>query len=465
MQENKMGTMPVNRLILTVSFPLMISMLVQSLYNIIDSIFVAQISEKALTAVTLAFPIQHLMIAVQVGSGVGMNALLSRRLGEKRFADANDAAIHGVFLSLIHYLVFLVFGLTVVVPFFESQTNDPEILRHGIEYLTIVMCFSMGKFFQFTFERMLQATGRTFYTMITQGAGALFNIVLDPILIFGLFGMPQLGVRGAAIATVIAQISAASLAFYFNRKKNTEVTLRFRKFRPKWETVKGIYSVGIPSMVMSSVMSVTTFALNNILLQFSASATAVYGAYTRLQSFVFMPIFGLNNGMIPVVAYNYGAQNKNRLIQILRVCSIYATGIMTAGLLIFQLFPESLLKLFNASGDMLAIGVPAVRIISLGYVFAGFSIVMTAAFQAFGKGMTSLMVSLIRQLIVLVPLAYLFSLTGNVSMVWWAYPASELTSVVLCAYFIRSLYYKIIEPMPEETQKKSREPQHIYDKN
>lgn len=445
MKENKMGTLPINRLILSLSVPMMISMLVQSLYNIVDSIFVAQINEETLTAVSLAFPVQNLMIAVQVGTGVGMNALLSRQLGERKGAAANQTAANGVFLALIHYLIFLLLGLTMVQLFFKTQTTDPHILQYGKTYLVLIMCFSIGQFFQVTYERLLQSTGQTIYTMYTQGLGAIINIILDPIMIFGLFGFPELGIAGAAWATVIGQLVAALLAAYFHHKKNTELQIQYKGFRPDKQTIKAIYSVGIPSMVMTSITSVTTYALNVILMTFSSTATAVFGIYYKLQSFVFMPVFGLNNGMIPILSYNYGARKKDRMIKIITYCIAYAMGIMLFGLVIFQLFPEQLLSLFNASPNMMALGIPALRTISLSFILAGFSVICSTVYQAFGRGMLSLTVSVCRQLVVLVPIAYLFSLSGNVAAVWWSYPIAELVSAVLCVIFLRYIYRKYIK--------------------
>ncbi|WP_156907880.1 MATE family efflux transporter [Atopococcus tabaci] len=450
MTENKMGTLPINKLILSMSLPMMISMVIQSLYNIVDSMFVAQLGEEALTAVSLAFPIQNLMIAVMVGTGVGMNALLSRNLGEKKFVEANKTALNGVFLAVVHYILFLVLSLTIVRPFFLAQTSDPEIVRSGISYLSIVMAFSLGQFFQVTYERLLQSTGRTIYSMWTQGLGAVINIVLDPILIFGWFGLPRMGVAGAAWATVIGQGVAAGLAMYLNAKKNPDLQMDFRGFRPQKSIIREIYSVGVPSIVMTSISSVTTFSLNMILIQFSSTATAVFGVYYKLQSFVFMPVFGLTNGIIPILSYNYGAKKKQRILEAMKLSIIYAMGVMLMGLVIFQVFPVQLLSLFNASSEMMAIGVPAIRTISLCFVLAGFNILASTIYQAFGKGMLSLSVSVTRQLVVLVPLAYLFSLTGNIQAVWWSYPAAELVATALCVYFIRMLHKRVISQLPEE---------------
>lgn len=449
-KENKMGTMPINRLILTMSLPMMVSMLIQSLYNIVDSVFVAQINEDALTAVSLAFPVQNLMIAVMVGAGVGMNALLSRQLGEGKEKESSVTAANGVFLGFVHFFIFLVMGLTLVNFFFKSQTSNTQILGYGNEYLTIIMCLSIGQFVQITYERLLQSTGQTLYTMYTQGLGAIINIILDPIFIFGWFGLPAMGVAGAAYATVIGQIIAALLAIYYQEKKNKELKIDYRGLKPSWNVVKEIYRVGIPSMVMTSITSVTTFALNMILAGFSSTAIAVYGIYFKLQTFVFMPVFGLCNGMIPILSYNFGARKRDRMVKIIKYTILYAVGIMLFGLFIFQTFPYQLLGMFNASEEMIEIGIPALRIISLSFIFAGFGIINGTVFQAFGRGMMSLSVSVLRQLVVLMPVAYFLSLTGKLNIIWWAFPVSELFSALLCAVFLRYIFKKYINILPME---------------
>ena len=446
-KENKMGVMPVNKLLIQMSLPMMISMLVQALYNVVDSIFVSRIEEDALTAVSLAFPIQSLMIALGAGTGVGINALLSKSLGEKNFDRANKAANNGVFLSFLSYIVFLIVGLTVVKPFYASQTTDPEILQYGYQYLTVVCCLSVGIFGQFTFERLLQSTGKTFYTMITQCIGAIINIILDPILIFGYFGMPKLGVAGAAWATVTGQIVAMILAFVINIKKNTEIQFRFRGFRPDGGTIKQIYIVGVPSIIMQSIGSVMTYGMNQILLAFTSTAATVFGVYFKLQSFIFMPVFGLNNGMIPIVAYNYGAGRKDRLIKTVKLSIGYAMCLMAIGFLIFQFLPGPLLALFDASEIMMALGVSALRIISVHFLIAGYCIICGSMFQALGNGVYSLVVSVARQLVVLLPVAYLLSLTGDVNAVWWAFPIAELMSAVVSTFFLIRIYKKVIKPL------------------
>lgn len=454
-KENKMGVMPVNRLLISMSLPIMISMLVQALYNVVDSMFVAQIGENALTAVSLAFPVQNLMIAIGAGTGVGINALLSKSLGEKNFKEANYAANNGVFLGFLSFLLFLIFGLGFTRIFFSTQTGDQEIIQYGVDYLSICSAASFGLFGQMTFERLLQSTGKTIYTMITQGTGAIINIILDPIMIFGLFGFPRLGVAGAALATVIGQIVAMLLAIYFNVAKNHEIQLKVKGFRPRGETIRRIYMVGIPSIIMQSIASVMTFGINKILMVFSPTATAVFGVYFKLQSFIFMPVFGLNNGMVPIISYNYGARNKERMLKTVRLSVVYAVGIMLVGLLIFQLFPTQLLQLFNASDEMIRIGDIALRTISWSFLFAGFCIVVGSVFQALGNGMLSLFVSIGRQLVVLLPVAFLLAKVGGVDFVWWSFPIAELASVTLTIIFFRHIYQKVIYPIPSQPAKNS----------
>ena len=370
-KENKMGTMPVNKLLVTMSLPMVISMIVQALYNIVDSIFVSRLSEDALTAVSMAFPMQNLMISVAVGTGVGINAMLSRALGEKKFEAANKTAENGIFIEVLGYVLFLLIGIFVTKPFFLAQAGAGDIANMGIEYTRICLLMSFGIFMQIGFERILQSTGRTIFTMITQSTGAIINIILDPILIFGLFGMPKMGVAGAAIATVTGQICAAILAITFNLTKNPDVHISFKGFKPQIIFVKNILSVGIPSIIMSSVGSAMTFGMNKILITFSSTAVAVFGVYFKLNSFVFMPVFGLNNGMVPIVSYNYGAQNKKRLTKTIKLAIMYAVCIMFIGIMLFQFIPDVLLKLFDASDHMLEIGIPALRVISLSFAFAG----------------------------------------------------------------------------------------------
>ena len=429
-QENKMGTMPVNKLLISMSLPMIISMLVQAMYNIVDSVFVAQISENALTAVSLAFPLQNLMIAFAGGTAVGVNALLSRSLGEKNQDHVNQTAVNSVFIFLVTAVIFMIAGLTLSSLFFNVQTTNTEIVNAGTQYSMIVVGCSIGLFCQFLFERLLQATGRTLFTMVTQGLGAIINIILDPIFIFGLCGFPKMGVAGAALATITGQIIACLLALFFNLKFNHDIHFKFKRFRPNAHIVKQIYSVGIPSIIMQSIGSVMTFGMNTILITFSTTATAVFGVYFKLQSFVFMPVFGLNNGMIPIIAYNLGAKQKKRMFDTIKLAMIYATGMMIIGVIFFETIPQTLLGFFNASEAMIKIGTPALRIIAIHFIFAGFSIVCSATFQAVGKGTYSLLTSLIRQLLVLLPCAYVLSLTGNLDLIWLCFPIAEIFSAV-----------------------------------
>ena len=429
-QENKMGTMPVNKLLISMSLPMIISMLVQAMYNIVDSVFVAQISENALTAVSLAFPLQNLMIAFAGGTAVGVNALLSRSLGEKNQDHVNQTAVNSVFIFLVTAVIFMIAGLTLSNLFFNVQTTNTEIVNAGTQYSMIVVGCSIGLFCQFLFERLLQATGRTLFTMVTQGLGAIINIILDPIFIFGLCGFPKMGVAGAALATITGQIIACLLALFFNLKFNHDIHFKFKRFRPNAHIVKQIYSVGIPSIIMQSIGSVMTFGMNTILITFSTTATAVFGVYFKLQSFVFMPVFGLNNGMIPIIAYNLGAKQKKRMFDTIKLAMIYATGMMIIGVIFFETIPQTLLGFFNASEAMIKIGTPALRIIAIHFIFVGFSIVCSATFQAVGKGTYSLLTSLIRQLLVLLPCAYVLSLTGNLDLIWLCFPIAEIFSAV-----------------------------------
>lgn len=445
--ENKMGVMPINKLLITMALPMILSMLVQALYNIVDSICVSRVSEDALTAVSLAFPVQSLMIAISVGTGVGINALLSRSLGEKKPKEAGLAAQNGMFLALCSYLVFAVLGVAGSRLFFQMQNVSPEIAEYGTQYLFICLLFSFGLFFQITFERLLQSTGKTLYNMISQGIGALINIVLDPILIFGLFGFPKLEVMGAAIATVIGQIVGMCFAFYFNHKKNNEINVSMKGFRPNGSTIRRIYSVGIPSIIMQAIVSVMSFGMNSICLMFSSTAAAVFGIYFKLQSFVFMPIFGLNNGMVPIIAYNYGARNKKRITDTIKLALVISISIMMVGLLIFQLFSPQLLSMFKASDEMLRIGVPALRIISISFLFAGYSIIISTSFQALSKAVYSLWISIARQLLVILPSAYLLGNLFGENGIWIGFPLSEIVSLIMCTILYRKVYKTQIQPL------------------
>lgn len=447
--ENKMGVMPVGKLIFSMSLPMMLSMLIQALYNVVDSVFVSWISEDALTAVSLAFPFQNLLIAIAVGTGVGVNALLSRSLGEKNYEVANRAAENGIFLSVVSCFLFMILGGVFSELFFQMQTTNAAIIAYGTIYLRICSLASAGLFLEIMLERLLQSTGRTFYTMITQLAGAICNIILDPILIFGLGPIPGMGIAGAAVATVIGQFLAAILAGYFNLRKNSDLQLNFRAFRPHWYTITRIYLVGVPSIVMGSIGSIMTLGLNQILGAFNSTATAVLGIYFKFQSFVFMPVFGLNNGLVPIVAYNYGAKKKSRMVETIRLGILSAVGIMVVGLLVIQFFSPQILMMFRASENMLSIGVPALKIISISFLFAGFNVIVSSTLQSLGHGFLSMLVSIIRQLLVLLPAAYLLSLTGQLKLIWWAFPIAELASLALCICFLRYIYVKVIRPMDQ----------------
>ena len=447
MAENKMGVMPVNKLLISMSVPMMMSMLVQALYNIVDSIFVARISEDALTAVSLAFPMQTLMVALAAGTGVGVNALLSKSLGEKDYKKANDAARNGIFLAVLCYLVFLFIGIFGIKLFYQAQTSDPEIVMHGVNYLSIVCCLSFGFFAQFIFERLLQSTGKTVYTMVIQMTGAVINIILDPILIFGLFGFPRMEAAGAALATVTGQIVAGFIGLILNLKKNEELSIKFKGFRPSKQIIASIYRVGVPSIIMQSIGSIMTFSMNQILIAFSSTATAVFGVYFKLQSFIFMPVFGLNNGMIPIIAYNYGAKKKTRMIKAYKTSLVFAISIMIFGTAVFLLMPDKLFMLFDASEHMLSMGIPALRIISIHFPVAAFCIVTGSVFQALGKAVYSMINSICRQLVVLLPAAYLLAQLGNVNYVWFAFPIAEVASAILTVIFLIKTKKSVIDTL------------------
>lgn len=443
-KENKMGVMPENKLLLNMSIPMVVSMLIQALYNIVDSIFVAQINESALTAVSLAFPAQSLMIAVGAGTGTGVNAMLSRNLGAKKYEEANKTANMGILLGIISYVVFATLGLFIERPFYEFQSNDSLIVNYGVEYLTIVMIASFGVMGQLTLERLLQATGRTIYSMFMQGTGAIINLILDPILIFGYFGMPKMGVSGAAIATVVGQIAAAILGVVFNLKVNKEIKLSFKSiFKPCAKTIKNIYKVGVPAIIMQSITSVLTFAMNLILVGFTATATAVFGVYFKLNSFLFMPLFGMSNGVIPILSYNYGARKPERVLKTISLAMRYAMGLMLIGLVVFETIPDLLMHMFNASDEMLAMGVVALRIIAICFAFAGFNICCSTVFQSIGNPMHSMIMSITRQLVVLLPVAWGLSLFGDVNLVWWSFPIAEIAATVFCVIFLKKTLAKV----------------------
>lgn len=449
--ENKMGTMPIGKLLFNMSLPMMISMLVQALYNIVDSIFVAKLSENALTAVSLAFPLQTLLIAVGTGTGVGMNALLSKSLGEKNFKKANATASNAAVLYFFSYLIFFILGFTIVRPFYASQIGnaDQEIMELGIEYLSTVMIFSFGLLAQVFFERLLTSTGRTIFSMTSQLTGAITNIILDPILIFGLLGAPKMGVTGAAVATVIGQCVAALVSGFCNHRYNHDVKLKFHGFRLDFHIIGTIYAVGIPTIIMQSIGSVMTYCMNRILIEFSSTATAVFGVYFKLQSFFFMPVFGLNNGITPIIAYNYGAGQRKRMLKTIKLSMLVAFCLTFIGFLCFEGIPQILLSLFNASDDMLTIGVPALRIIGIHYLIAWFCIVSGTVFQALGKAFFSMIVSIMRQLFVLIPAAYILAKLGGLHVVWWSFPIAEVISLMVSSFFLVRINRTIISRVPE----------------
>ena len=447
-KENKMGTMPVKKLILNMSLPMIISMMVQALYNVVDSIFVAQLSEEALTAVTLVFPMQNFIIALATGTGVGFNVLLSQGLGEKNYEKSDSAANAGVFLVLINTIIFVLIGLFGAVPFITSQTSDAAIQADAIIYLQIISFLSTGSFLQITGERLLQATGRTMLSMISQIVGAVANIILDPIMIFGLFGCPKLGVAGAAYATVIGQFIAAAVGLFLNVKYNKEIHLSIKQIlRPRMRIIKPIYFIAIPSILMVSIGSVMTYAMNIILIAFSTTAAAVFGVYFKLQSFFFLPVFGLNNGLIPVLSYNYGAMNKKRIDEALRFSLALAFGIMLAGTLLLEVIPGVLLDMFNAADDMKSMGIIALRTIAIHFPLAAIGIVLSSVFQAFAQSIYSLIISVMRQLVVLIPAAWLLAQTGNVNNVWWSFFIAEIISFITSIYFFKKVYNSTIRPI------------------
>lgn len=454
-QENKMGVMSEGKLLFSMALPMIISMLVQAMYNIVDSIFVGAYDPQtnyALAAVNLAFPIQSLMIALAAGTGVGVNSLLSRFLGEKKHTEASLTAKNGIFLYALTYIAFALIGGFGAEVFFKFQTDVPEIIGYGATYVRIVTVGSFGLFCQFITERLLQSTGRTVYNMYTQGTGAIINIIFDPLLIFGIGPFPEMGVVGAAYATVLGQIVGGALGIYFNLKKNTEISLDMRAFRPDGRIIRMIYAVGVPSIVMQSITSVLTVGINRIIALHPDAATVtaaqnVLGAYFKLQSFIFMPVFGLNNAMIPIIAYNFGARYKKRIFKTYGISCAAAMIYMGLGMLSFFLFPKVLLSLFSLSPLAVELGVPALRIMGSAFLFAGFCIITTSAFQALGNGVYSMLISLCRQIVVILPCTFvLFKLFGIGSM-WWSFPMAELVSVALCLFFTARIYKRKLKDL------------------
>ncbi|WP_242857685.1 MATE family efflux transporter [Beduini massiliensis] len=447
MKENKMGTMEIKKLIMTMSIPIMISMLVQALYNIVDSMFVAKVSQNALAAVSLCYPIQMIIVAVACGTAVGLNALLSRYLGQKKQQEANQVALHGIVLALFNWLIFSIIGIFFSDVFLRLFTQDQEILKMGISYMRICTLFSFGVFMQITYERIMQATGNPIYNMIIQGLGALVNIALDPIFIFGLFGFPKLGVTGAAIATVIGQIAAMLLGIFITRLKIKEVQIHFSQFKFQWQMIKDFYRIAIPAILMQSIMSFMTIFMNMILVTFSEVAVSVFSIYFKLQQFVFMAVNGMINALIPIVSYNYGAKKKERITATISFTLKISCIIMIAGMLLFQFFPKELLYLFNAEEEMLSIGVPALRTISYSFVFAGISMILCSIFQALDHGMKSLIITLLRQMILLLPSAYILAMTFGLNISWWAFPITEIICSCISLLFLKIVKTTTIEQL------------------
>lgn len=447
LQENKMGVMPVGKLLVNMALPMIISMLVQAFYNIVDSVYVSQVSESAVTALSLAFPVQNMQIGFAVGVGVGVNALLSQSLGRKDRESVNWAAGQGVFLALVATGLFMLFGFFGVRPYYTMQSTVAETVEGGIAYTSICCIFTVGVFIQVLCERLLQATGRAMQTMILQGTGAIINIILDPVFIHGWWGMPRMGVAGAAVATVIGQCTGAVLGIYLNLRHNPEVQLRVKFMKPNWKVIAPILEVGIPSVVMNGIGSVMNFGMNQILQGFNEVATGVFGIYYKLQSLFFMPLFGINNATISILAYNYGARKPKRIVHTLKLATAVAVCIMLVGLAVFQLFPQALLGIFNPTEEFLTIGVKALRILCLPFPVAAICISLGASFQALGKGSYSTIVSLCRQLIVLLPAAYLLSLTGDVNNVWWSFPIAEVMSALVTGLLFAKLYRQKVKPL------------------
>jgi len=446
-EQNKMGIMPCNRLLISMAVPMMFSMIVQALYNIVDSIFVSRLGEAALTAVSLAFPVQMLIIAVVGGTGVGINARLSRKLGERQFEEVNVTAGNALLLNIIYAFLIMLIGQFLAFFYFNMMTGDPAIRKYGSDYLYVILTFGLTLVFQVTFERLLQSTGLTFYSMISQTTGAIINIILDPIMIFGLLGFPALGTRGAALATVIGQCCSATVGLISNLKINKEIKFDVKYLKPDLACIRQIYAVGLPSILMQSLGSVMNFSVSKILIGFSSTAAAVFGVYFKLQSFIFMPVFGLNNGVVPIIAYNYGARKPERIKETFKLAVFYAMSIMAVGFLIFELMPAQLLSLFNASEHMTEIGVHGLRVLAIPFIIAGYCIMCSSVFQALGHGVLSLWVSLVRQIVVLIPSAFILARVAGLDGVWFSFPIAEVASAIMSILFIRQIMKKEVDPL------------------
>lgn len=448
--STQMGETPIRRLVLTMALPIVLSMLIQALYNIVDSIFVAQIGEQALAAVSFAFPVQMVIISVSVGTSVGVNSLMSRYLGQKNLELANASVKNGILLAILSWLLFVLFGIFGSRLFMKAFTNDVVLIDLGVDYISICSIFSIGVFVQIIMERIMQATGNPVYSMLLQGAGALVNLILDPVLIFGWFGLPQMGVAGAAVATVIGQIVAMSLGIWLTNHRISEINLNLKGYRPSGRIIQNIYAVGIPAMFVQGMAAILTVGMNVVLGGFSELAVSVFGVYYKLQNFVFMGILGLTNALIPIVGYNFGAKQPRRITGAIRFTLLLSIGVTVVATLLFQLIPVSLLQMFQAQQDMLAIGVPTLRIISSSFVFAGVSMILCSAFQAMGNGMLSLWITLGRQLVIVLPLAFWFASEWGLTATWLAFPISEIICMAASLIAMKYLYQKQIVPLSEK---------------
>jgi putative MATE family efflux protein len=447
--ENKMGTAPVGKHLLIMSLPLMLSMLFEALYNVVDSLFVSHVSEKALTAVSLAFPIQLLVVSITVGTAVGINAILSRFLGEKNQKGVDNVAYNGIFLAIVSYIVFLLFGLFLTRAYFEWQSNDAEIVQYGVDYLSICMVFSFGASGQIAFQRLLQSTGKTGLSMVSQLVGACFNIIFDPILIFGLFGFPAMGTRGAAIATVAGQIIALGIAVFFNLTKNKEIHFRFRGVCINGKMIAQIYRIGVPAIITQALNSVMAFGVNLILIQISSTVVAAFGIYIKVQNFIFMPAFGVNNGVIAMTAYNYGAKNKSRIDQTIKSGMIYVAAIMIIGIVIMHFLASPIMTIFGASAELMSIGVVTMRVISLGFIFTAFTLIAQGVYNALGNGMYSLIITLCRVVIILLPVLYIFAKLFTLNTIWWAFNLAEAGSAIVGAILLKRIYVQKVAKINE----------------
>lgn len=446
---NHMGTRPIPSLLISMAIPPILSMLVQSMYNIVDSIFVARISENAFTAVSLAYPIQNMILALAVGIGVGINSYIARNLGARKVEEANSAVVHGLIITFVHSIIFIILGIVFIKPFFRIFTNIPEIYELGCDYSYIIVLLSFGSLFHIAMEKMFQATGKMIFPMIIQAAGAIVNIILDPIMIFGMFGFPQMGVKGAAIATIIGQMTSCFLSLYILIKKNNDIKIDIENFKFNLSTIKNIYSVGLPSTIMMALPSVLVMGLNRILIGFSNAAVSVFGIYFKIQTFIYMPANGLVQGIRPIISYNYGAYNKKRIIETLKNSFLVTILIMAIGTVLFMTYPVGILGMFSASYEMIEIGVISLRIISTSFIVSSVGIIFSALFEAMGNGIKSLIISLLRQFVITLPLAVMLSKELNLLGVWITFPISEVVAAIVAiimfihTYKTNSIFNKV----------------------